>query len=90
MKVKNRKPQRQFEQWARRAMKGVKESASFLQLYTPNWDPAPIVILAPEGTVVPPKLRAVADSVQFYLPEDPRSCELAARRALEAIGVVKH
>jgi hypothetical protein len=85
----------------------VKESATFLQLYTPNFDPQkdpayalqlgaailldkPLVIIAPEGVTVPPKLRAVADAIQFYVEGDMPSMEQATRRALEAIGVVKH
>jgi hypothetical protein len=96
-----------FEQWARRALKGVQESATFVQLYTPTFDPAkdpayalqlgaailldrPIIILAPEGATIPPKLRAIANSLQFFLPDDPASCERATRRGLEAIGLVKH
>jgi len=105
--MKDRKRQQQFEQWARHAMKGVKESGTFMQLHTPNFDPAkdpeyalqlgvailldrPIVILAPEGVELPPKLRAVAASVQYFVRDEPQSVWLAARRALEAIGVVKH
>jgi hypothetical protein len=105
--VTSRKDRRELEGWARRAMKGVKESASFLQLYRAIDDPSrepeyvlqlgaavlpdkPIVIIAPEGLTIPPKLLAIADSVQFYVDGDATSCELAIRRALEAIGVVKH
>jgi hypothetical protein len=36
----DRKDKRQFEQFARRALKGVRESTTFLQLYSPNVDPA--------------------------------------------------
>ncbi len=103
----DRKARREFESWARRALKGVKQSTMFLQLYTPTFDPAkdpayalqlgaailldkPIVIIAPEGATVPPKLRAIAASLQFFVPGDAQSCQLATRRALEAIGAVQH
>jgi len=107
MTMATRKDRRQFEEWARRALKGVKGSTMFLQLFTPNFDPAkdpayalqlgaailldkPLIILAPEGAVIPPKLRAIASSLQFFVPDDPASMELATRRGLEAIGAVKH
>lgn len=103
----DRKDRRTFEQWARRAMKGVKESATFIQLYAPDFDPAkdpayalqlgaailldkPLVVLAPEGATIPPKLRAIASTVQFFVRDDALSMELATRRGLEAIGLVKH
>jgi hypothetical protein len=107
MKPKHR---RDLEQWARRGMKGVKESSVFLQLFSPTVTEAtlakeaiyvlqlgaavlldkPIIIVAPEGAVIPLKLRAIAASIQFYLPDDMESCALATRRALEAIGMVAH
>jgi hypothetical protein len=93
-----KKQDHEFVEWARAATKGVTESASFMQLFAEYalqlgaaiLQNKPLVILAPEGADVPSKLRAAADSVQFYVRDDKQSIELAARRGLEAIGVVRH
>jgi hypothetical protein len=106
-KTRTRTDRRLFEEWARRALQGVKESATFLQIYNAKFDPyedpayalqlgaailldRPIVIITPEGTTVPPKLAAIASSLQFYVPDDQESMYLATRRGLEAVGAVTH
>jgi hypothetical protein len=50
----------------------------------------PIVIIAAEGSTIPPKLEAVAQSIQFFIANDENSMMLATKRALEAAGVVQH
>lgn len=50
----------------------------------------PIVIVAPEGSVIPQKLQAVARSIQFFIPGNEESTLPATKRALEAAGVVRH
>jgi hypothetical protein len=49
----------------------------------------PIVIVAPEGSEIPSKLKAIATSIQFFIPDDEASTMLAVKRALHAAGVVR-
>ncbi len=54
-------------------------------------DGKPLLLVAPRGTEIPDRLRAAATVVEFYVPHDPVSCELATKRALLAAGLpVQH
>ena len=72
------------------ALTDGKDLAYALQLGAAILLDKPIVIIAPEGSVVPPKLQAIARSVQYFIANDPQSMMLATRRALEAAGIVEH
>jgi len=48
----------------------------------------PLYILAPEGTALPPRVRLIADGVEFYAPDDPASLKRATIRLMsKATGV---
>lgn len=51
----------------------------------------PILLLCPEGAVVPERLKAAASAVEYYIDGNPASVEAACKRAFETIGmIVKH
>jgi hypothetical protein len=53
-------------------------------------DGKPLLLVAPMGTTIPDKLQAAATVVEFYIPGDMTSCELATKRALLAAGLPVH
>lgn len=80
------------------------QSDTFLALFNEGWrkDPTclvqlgfammlekPILLLVPHGTRVPSALRRVADSVQYYDPDDRASFEAATTKILAVIDRIK-
>lgn len=48
----------------------------------------PIFILAPEGAVLPGRVKALANGIEFYAPDDPASLKRATIRLMsKATGV---
>jgi hypothetical protein len=97
----------QFIEWAKRALRGVKDSTVFVCLFAPEFDikrdaayaiqlgaaillRKPILVLAPAGVEVPPKLLAIADSVQYYARGDQHQLEDATLRGLTELGILRH
>jgi hypothetical protein len=49
----------------------------------------PIVITVPQGAKIPAKLRAVADQIVVYNPDDLSSLEYGVARSLTELGIKK-
>jgi hypothetical protein len=49
-----------------------------------------IILPAPYGTEIPPKLRAVADKIVYYIPGNPESLQTGLQQALTEMMAKRH
>jgi hypothetical protein len=83
-----------------RSIEGIDSSAMFLQLYNKNLADEPLAlmqlgyalmigkpigVLVKKGEEVPEKLRAAADLVEEFDPEDPQSLTAATKKLLSIL-----
>ena len=65
----------------------AKEPEAVLQLAYALILDKPIVIVAQHGATIPPKVRRIADALEFYDRGDEASLRAATLRALAAVGL---
>ena len=91
-----------FIKWAQGAVKGMKDSAMFMQIFTADIskDPTPalqlgyammldkpIVIVAPRGTPIPENIKKAARAIAFFDQNDAESVSVAVIEVLKEAGL---
>lgn len=95
----------EFVRWAKRAIRGLDQSATMLGILDDREEyrfefalqighclmkDKPIVIIAPIGTRIPPKLEAAATAIEYFdRAIGKASVQAAAERALSRIGITR-